>query len=233
MSEIIDAIRNNGFTNPYYREVSVGLGTITMPTDAEYQALATAQFVAAGQPPPELLQIQNSYTAMTGAYNAIGDMVGHTNKLSGVNLNGNGTLATIAKTMGAARKINGELACSSMVAAFGSLAKVAELINDSNLATDRIKATLANTVANLVSNTTPLEQFKNKIASQIAADVAAQTAGQLAVTQNAIATAIVDLVDDPCLGQIILGVMNQEMTNAVNAEKVKLKDKIHKARYGY
>lgn len=232
-ASILEQIKNNGFVNPYFRDISVAYGTISMPTEAELKALTDSQFALAGQTPPSTLQVQNAYNQIVDAYNQIASMTSHTNRLSGIDLTGNGTLATIAKTMGAAKIINGENVCSTVIGAFGSLAKVNELVGDTQVAIQKIKDSVTDTVNNLLQNTSALTAFATKLSTQIASDGAALVAGQLVVAQNAIASSLVDLIDDECLGDIFRNVMNQKLTEAVNVEKAKLREKIHVARYGY
>jgi hypothetical protein len=148
-------------------------------------------------------------------------------------LSGDSTLATIAKTMGSARKANGELSCSSVIAAFGSLAKVAELVQASATAIEDAKALLADTVNNINSVPGKLQQFASVVANQIAADQAAFAQAKIDLVQQAVAASIVELVDDECFGSILGNVMNQKMTEEVNKVKTAARAAANKARYGF
>lgn len=230
---VLEAMRNGGLYNPIRSAVDGALGTFQIPSVSELQVLATGQSLVTGLPVPPAQEIEAAQAAIVNTYNKIGEFLGHTDRISGVDLTGNTTLATIAKTMGSARNANGELSCSSVLAAFGAIAKAAEFIKKIEQfiqTVDEFKEDIANKI---IETVVTLASIATELVQQVANDVAAYAAAQLRLAEEFVANSIASLVQDECMGAILTNVMTQEMKNVVNTQIDKTATELRKARYGY
>ncbi len=229
---ILDELRSGGLQNPIAKEIQSQFSTTSILSSAEMIVLATAQSASSGIPKPPDGTIVAAQASFVSTYNTIADMIGHTDRISGVNLTGNGTLATIAKTMGAARSINGENTCDKVLGAFGSLHKQAEVINDIKSALNQYQEYIANIPAK-IGVVSAVVAIKDKLVAQIASDVATLAEAQQDIVEHSIASALTSLVEDECLSTVMKSVMKQSMLNAVEEERYKLLSTIRTARYGF
>lgn len=232
VSGVLNSIRNGGFQNPISNAVQLQLNAIQIPSVAEMTGLATAQSAISGVPVPDAGVIQAAQTSALNAVNSINSLLGHTDKLSGVDLTGNGTLATIAKTANAARSINGDKSCSTVLSAFGALHKATELINDTLATINMIQSMLLDIPRQAALIPTQVAGYIAKVADQITADVEALAQAQLDVVQQSLAQHITGMLDDECLGTIAGAVMTQPMRNEVEKARQAAAEKIREARYG-
>jgi hypothetical protein len=230
---VLDAMRNGGLYNPIRSAVTNKLGSFSIPSVSELQTLATAQNLITGLPVPPAPDITAAQTAIVSAYNKISELLGHTDRLSGVNLTGNTTLATIAKTMGSARNANGDLSCDSVLGAFGALTKINEFTNKINEYIQKVEEFKQNVAGKITETVVIATALVASITEQIANDVGAYAAAQLRLAEEFVANSITSLVQDECMGAILTNVMTQEMKNVVNTQIEKTATEIRKARYGY
>jgi hypothetical protein len=230
---VLEAMRNGGLYNPIRSAVDSALGTFQIPSVAELQVLATGQSIITGLPVPPAQEIQAAQAAIVNAYNKIGDLLGHTDRISGVDLTGNTTLATIAKTMGSARNATGELSCNSVLAAFGAISKAGEFIKKIEEYIQLVEDFKQNVAAKIVETVIGVTALAAKITEQIANDVGAYAAAQLRLAEEFVANSISSLVQDECMSAILSNVMTQEMKNVVNTQIDKTATELRKARYGY
>lgn len=213
---ILSQVRAGGFVNPITTGTQAVLSSFTLPTLSSLTAMANAQALANGTIAPNSTQLTSALSSMTNAYNSTQDLLGHTDKLSGVNLSGNGSLATIAKTMQSARNLNGDLSCATVLGAFGAIQNAAELISSTIQTIKDMKAFLEDIVNEISNLPGKLEAYINKVAQQIASDVAVLVQAQLDVLQNVLAQGMASLSLDPCTSQILSAVMTQPMKNEVD-----------------
>lgn len=233
-SGILNSIRNGaGFTNPISNAISTTVGAFNIPSVSELQAAATAQSLVTGLPVPPAGEIIAAQAAIVNTVNSINSLIGHTDRISGVDLNGNGTLATIAKTMGAARKANGEQSCSTVLAAFGAIAKAQQYVDEVNGVLEELNTFKNNIAANIAGVAATTGAFITKVADQILADTTALTNAQLQLAEAAIASSVASLVQDECMAAIMSSVMSQGLKNEVNKVIESEALKFRKARYGY
>lgn len=175
--------------------------------------------------PPNPVDVQNMFNKITMAKDNLSQMLTHSNKISGVDLSGAGTLATIAKTMSSARTATGQSSCQSVLDAFGSITDAAAIINEV-AGIMKLVEMLTNDIDLVIANLpSALEALANRIAQRIIADQAALANAQLELAQNMIASSLAGLFDDECAGAVLAGVMTQEMKNAVEEERKKLMSK--------
>jgi len=226
ISGILSKVKSSAaFTNPLSSQVNAALSTLNVPSLVDLTTLANAQALAQGSVVPTELQLQTAYNSVINATGKVNDLLGHTDKLSGVNLSGDGTLATIAKTMQAAKGINGESSCSTALAAFGAITKAAELISST---VDTIKGIqtflddIPNQIDIVVAQT---EAFANKVVNQIADDVGALAQARIDIIEHNVAQSMVALFQDECASQVLAAVMTQPMKNEVTSVVDKIKAK--------
>jgi hypothetical protein len=232
-SSILAEIRNAGFTNPVATGIDKVMSGFGVPTLSSLTALVTAQAAAQSVPVPPALQIEAAQVAISNTFNKIQDLLGHTDRISGVDLSGNGTLATIAKTMESARGINGDKSCSTVLAAFGAITNATQIIDDTVATVEYIKSFLIDTIAKINNIESITNQYVNKITAQIIADVAALAKGQMDIIQHSVATALTGLIHDECAAQIMAAVMNQPLKNEVDKVATEILNKTKIAIKGY
>ena len=226
ISGILSQVRSSSaFVNPLSSQVNAALSSVTIPSLVDLTTLANAQALAQGSIVPTELQLQTVYNSMINATNKVNDLLGHTDKLSGVNLSGNGTLATIAKTMQSAKGINGETSCSTALAAFGAITKASELISSTVDTMTGIQDFLDDIPHQIEIVIAQTEAFANKVVNQIAADVGALAQAHVAIVEHAVAQSMVSLFQDECASQVLAAVMSQPMKNEVTSVVDKIKSK--------
>lgn len=218
ISGVLNQVKSGGFVNPISSKVQVTLDQLTIPTLQQFKDSAAIQYAAASLPVAPALNLEAAYSKITDSYNQINELLGHSDRLSGVNLSGNGTLATIAKTMTYAKSVNGENSCASVLAAFGTIMKANELVSDTLNTIFAIKSLIDDIPRQIDAIPGQLQAYAEKISSQIIDDGAALAAGQITLLQNSVAQNLVSLFQDECAAQILSSVMGQEMKNEV--EKV-------------
>lgn len=230
---VLEAMRNGGLYNPIRSAVTGTFGSFQIPSVSELQVLATGQSLITGLPVPPAPQIVAAQESLVTAYNKVNEFLGHTDRISGVDLTGNTTLATIAKTVGAARNVNGELSCSSVLAAFGALTKADEYIQKINEFIQKVEEFKANVAGRIVETVLTAVGLVAVLVEQIANDVGAFAAAQLRLAEEFVANSIASLVEDECMSAILTNVMTQEMKNVVNKQIDESAAQLRKARYGY
>lgn len=231
---ILDSIRNGaGFTNPIANAVSTTIGAFNIPSVSELQAAATAQSLVNGLPIPPAGQIVAAQAAIVDTVNSINALIGHSNRVSGVDLTGNSTLATIAKTMGAARKANGEQSCSTVLGAFGTIAKAQHYIDEIHAVLEEINTFKNNISSGIAGMTAKAGAFVVQVANQILSDTNSLVNAQLQLAEAAIASSVSSLVKDECMAAIMSSVMSQGLKNEVNKVIEAEALQFRKARYGY
>ena len=230
---VLEAMRDGGLYNPIRSAVTDKLGSFSIPSVSELQTLATGQSLITGLPVPPAPQITAAQETIVNGYNKISEFLGHTDRLSGVDLNGNTTLATIAKTVGAARNVNGELSCNSVLAAFGALNKAAEFIKKIEDYIKMVEDFKQNVAGKIVETVVGVAAIATALAAQVANDVAAYAAAQVRLAEEFVANSIASLVQDECMSAILTGVMTQQMKNVVNTQIEQTATELRKARYGY
>lgn len=216
ISGIFNQVKSGGFVNPLGPTISSALNSITVPSVADLTTLANAQALAQSVTAPTSGAITAAQTAMVNSYNKMQDLLNHTNKISGVDLSGTGTLATIAKTMQSAKSINGETSCSTVLQAFGSIQNAASLISDTVTAVENIEAFLLDIPNQINAIPGLLGNYVTKVTDQILSDVESLVQAQIAVKQNAIAASLTSLFNDPCTSQILSAVMTQPLKDEVS-----------------
>ena len=226
ISGILSQVRSSSaFINPLSSQVNAALSLVSIPSLVDLTTLANAQSAAQGSLVPTELQLQTAHNSIVNATNKVNDLLGHTDKLSGVNLSGNGTLATIAKTMQSAKGINGETSCSTALAAFGAITKSAELITSTVDTINQIKDFLEDIPHQVEIVTAQTEAFANKVVKQIADDEGALAQAQVDIIEHAVAQSMVSLFQDECASQVLAAVMtapmHQEVTSVVDKIKAK------------
>jgi hypothetical protein len=219
---IIDQVKaGTGLINP----LSMLSGPITILdgfTLQGLQAAAIAQAQIKDIDPPNPVDIQNMFNKITMAKDSLSQMLSHSNKISGVDLSGNGTFASIAKTMSAARSVTGELSCQSVLDAFGAVTDAAAIINEVTSVMKLVEM-LVNDIDLAIQNLpSALESLANRMLQQIVADQAALANAKIELAQNMIASSLSSLFDDECAGAVLAGVMSQEMKNSIEEERKKL-----------
>jgi DNA-binding FrmR family transcriptional regulator len=219
ISGILTQIKTGGFQNPVSTGVSSRLADLTanIPSLSQLTDMANSQAILHSTTPPTTLQLETALNSINTAVANTNNLLGHTDRVAGVNLSGNGTLATIAKTMQSAKSINGETSCSTVLSAFGSIQKAAELVTDTINSINLIESFLLDIKGAILDIPNQLEAYSNKIVQQIASDVAALAQAQLDVLQSAVASSLVSLFQDECISQVLAGVMTQPLKNEVTA----------------
>jgi hypothetical protein len=230
---VLEAMRNGGLYNPIRSAVTGAFGSFSIPSVSELQVLATGQSLITGLPVPPAPEIVAAQEALVNSYNKINELLGHTDRLSGVDLAGNTTLATIAKTVGAARNVNGELSCNSVLAAFGALSKAGEFIKKIEEFIQKVEEFKANVAGRIIETVLTAVALASQITEQIANDIGAFAAAQLRLAEEFVANSIASLVEDECMSAILTNVMTQEMKNVVNKQIDESASQIRKARFGY
>lgn len=222
ISGILSQVRVGGFINPLAEPITSAFSGIVIPDVSALTALATVQANAQGVPVPSSGSIIAAQTSMTNVINSSNNLLGHTNRISGVDLTGNGTLATIAKTMQSAKTINGETSCATILGAFGAITNAANLITESIEAANKIKQLLLDIPGMINSIPAALDTYINKVANQVASDLQILAQGQLDVLQANISQVMVSLFDDECTGAILGAVMTQPMRDEVDKVATKV-----------
>jgi hypothetical protein len=233
LENILNSIRSDGFTNPIANAISTTVGAFQIPSVSELQVLATNQAAVSGLPIPPSGEVVAAQAAIVNTINTINTLIGHSDRVSGVDLSGDGTLATIAKTMGAARKINGDQSCSTVIAAFGAIAKAQEYVDEINEAFQKIEDFKQDVIGKIASTTAALGNLSTKIANQIISDTTALVNAQLQIAEAALANSVTELAQDECMGAIMSSVMSQGLKNEVNKVIAEESLKFRKAQYGY
>jgi hypothetical protein len=231
---ILNSIRSGeGFINPIANAISTTVGAFNIPSVSELQAAATAQSLVTGLPVPPAGEIIAAQAAIVNTINSINSLIGHTDRVSGVDLTGSGTLATIAKTMGAARKANGEKSCATVLGAFGAISKAQEFVNEVNTVLETINTFKNNVAGGIAGLTAATGAFITKVADQILSDTTALVNAQLQLAEAAVASSVASLVQDECMAHVMSSVMSQGLKNVVNKSIEEQALKFRKARYGY
>lgn len=216
ISGILSVIKTGaGFVNPIAKGIDSTIKSFVMPTLAELENLSNAQSIILGVAAPATAQLNTVLTSITNAYNSMQNLLDHTDRLSGINLSGNGSLATIAKTMQLAKKSSGESSCSSVLSAFGSIQKASELVSSTISTIDNIENFLEDIPNKIDGIVSDMENYANDVVHQIESDVEALAQAQLNLVQEAIANNLTSLFDDECVGQVLSSVMTQPMKNEV------------------
>lgn len=204
---IAQAIKSGAaFTNPY------GVHIQTMKDQIAQMIIDLPNIVD-----PEITPYVSDITAaITTLDTALDDMLDHTDKLSGVSLTGglnSMNFSTISSVVSTVQKYgNDGSACELVNAAFGMIVKVGEFVDDMNVLYGRlVNLALAPDVLAL-----EIDNFKAKILSQIQADLLTFANAQITALQYAAAAALTELVDNPCIGEIIAIVGTDELRNATN-----------------
>lgn len=226
ISGILSQVKSGvGFNNPLSSRVNSALNSVAIPSLVDLTAMANAQAILQSVPAPTQNQLELAHNSVVAAINKTNDLLGHTDKLSGVNLSGSGTLATIAKTMQSARNISGESSCSTVLGAFGSLQNAANLISDSVTTIDSIKSFLEDIPNQIAAIPAIAEAYANRITQQIASDVGVLAQAQIEVIEHAVAQNLVSLFQDECASQVLAAVMTQDMKTEVTKVVTDIKSK--------
>jgi hypothetical protein len=221
VSEIFKKVSNNGLVNPLGKELSKALITITPPELAELTQLAQEQAALTGAAVPDSGQIQAAILAIKTAKTSTENMLSHTNKLSGVDISSD-VFTVVAKTMNGAKSITGEKSCANVLAAFGAIQNMAAIVTDTIKSIKLVEEFLLDIPGQIAALPGQLNAYASQLESQIIKDAAALTQARIVITQNAIATHLVTLISDPCVSEIIAGVM----TAPLKKEVVKVVDKL-------
>lgn len=216
ISKILDQVKSGGFVNPIRSSVDSAIGSISIPTVDELRTLAQAQVDAHGGSLPNDTQLQTAHDSIVSAMNKTQDLLGHTDRISGVNLTGNGTLGTIAKTMGSARNINGDLSCSTVLSAFGSIIKSSEVIGNVVTMTNNVKEFLSDIPNQINLIPTILTDYVDAVGAQIESDIGVLAQAKMDIIQHSLANNLVELFQDECASQILSAVMTQSLKNEVS-----------------
>jgi hypothetical protein len=216
----------NAFSNPISGKVNSALQGFTPPSVAELMGIAEVQFAAKNLPVPDYNEIAAAQNSVVNAYNKIQDMLHHTNKLSGVNMSGNGTLATIAKTMSSARNASGAKSCDKVLAAFGSIRDAANTINDCVTTIDLAKRMLKDLPGHIKTIPKQLDSQADKIVKKILHETAAIANAQIENAKHALSMQMAEMFQDECVGQVLGAVMTKDM----NLQVKKVTDEIAKKR---
>ena len=217
ISGILSKVKSGGFVNPIGSKVQSSIDSLTIPTLAEFTIMANAQYAALIPPQTYVPEdIAAAHDASISAHAKMGELIGHSNRISGVDLSGTGTLATIAKTMNAAKSINGDNSCSAVLGAFGTIQKAAELVTDTLSTVTAINNILLDIPGQIASIPNQLIDYANKVVNQIATDISYIAQAQIAIVQNSIANSLVGLFDDECSSQILSAVMTQPLKDEVS-----------------
>lgn len=227
ISNILKDIQNGGFQNPITKGINSAYNNLIIPTYGNFAASVLVQATEQSATPPGSEQILEAHTKITNAYNKINELLGHTDRISGVDLASNGNLATISQVMNSAKRINDSGSCAAVLNAFGSIMNAGDLISSTNGIIQDIQDLLNDTLANINSITSKVDNYVSKVAAQIASDVAALATAQADVIRHSVAANMVDLHLDPCTSQILKEVMGVTLNNSVQiAAKVIRESKI-------
>lgn len=212
-----------GFQNPIRTGTTAVLNGLVIPGIPELTVMANAQALLKGVSPPSTNQIETAQASITEAYNKTQSLLGHSDRISGVNLSGDNTIAAIARTMQTAKTVNGENTCSTVLKAFGAIQKAAEMVTDVVTTINAIKSFLEDIPGAIDSIPGICAAYATKIGIQVANDVAALVQAQVDNLHHAVAQNIASLFSDPCIGQIMGTVltadMHSEVSKAVTAAK--------------
>jgi hypothetical protein len=221
VSEIFKKVSNNGLVNPLGSQLSSALTTFTPPSLLALTQLAQEQAALTGAAVPDSGQLQAAILAIETAKTSTENLLNHTNKLSGVDLSSD-VLTVIAKTMNASKSITGEKSCANVLAAFGSLQNMAAIVTDTIKSIKLVEQFLLDIPGQIAALPGQLNTYIAQQENQIIKDVAALAQARIVITQNAIATHLVTLISDPCVSEIMAGVM----TAPLKKEVVKVADKL-------
>jgi hypothetical protein len=215
ISGIMGQVRAGGFMNPMSSHLNSALTKIKPPSLAELTTMANEQYTLAGLGVPDSGQIQSAVNSMNKAFDATQNMLGHTNKLSGVDLSSD-VMSVVAKTMNSAKSITGEKSCSTVLAAFGSLQNIANNIQETIAAVEEVEAFIKDIPNQIAALPAKLENYANNVTQQIVADVGVLAEARLVLLQNSISQSLVSLVDDECLSAVMGGIMSQPLKDEVS-----------------
>lgn len=233
ISKILEKVKSGGFQNPIRNGVMDSMATFKTYTVDELTALANAQhLVNPSVPFPTGGQIETLAQSIIGIENSIKSLLDHSDRISGVNLAGNGTIATIARTMNAAKNINGEKSCSTVLAAFGAIQNAADLVTSTVDTITAVKKIIDDIPGQIATMPSVLANYATTITSQIAADVGVLAQAKLNVIEHAISNSLVELLQDECASQILSAVMTNDLKNEVNTVISKTKADADSAIYG-
>lgn len=224
ISGIFKEVQKGGFKNPIAGNLNSALTSFTPPTLSKLTALAQAQSAATGKTMPNSGQLQGAITAITGAYTGVQNLLGHTNKLSGVDMSSD-IFTVVAKTMNSAKTATGEKSCSTVLSAFGALQNMAVIVSDTTKTIKLLEKFLLDIPGQIAAIPAQLNTFANKLAQQIVTDVDALVKARLVITQNAIAAHLVTLIDDECVGAIVASMMTVPLRKEVDKVTTLIKSK--------
>jgi hypothetical protein len=216
------------FNNPLSK---IDTSKLTLPSFSELKTEAKKQAALYGLDTPSDDKIIAAQESVTKAYNSTMEMIGHGDRISGVNIHGDSNLITIAKTMQSAKDINGELACDTVMSAFGSIAKAAEMINEVTELGNNIKSFLENIPAQIDALPAAAAALAVKVSDQVLDDVNTFAQAKITVTQFAIAANLPNLFGDPCLGAIMGAVASDNLKREVNKNIEETKKKVSSSIY--
>jgi hypothetical protein len=226
ISGIFKEVRAGGFRNPMAANLNVALASFTPPSLAEFTAMAQAQAIATGATMPDSGQLQAAINSINSASNSVQNLLGHTNKLTGVDMSSD-VMTIVAKTMNAAKTATGEKSCATVLSAFGALQNMAGIVTDTVNAIHTMEVLMADIPRQIAAIPAQIEAYANKLEQQVITDVAALAQARIVVAQNAIAAHLVTLVDDECVGAIFAGLMTEplklevkKVTDVIKAKKL-------------
>lgn len=226
ISGIFREVRAGGFRNPLDTQLNAALVKFTPPTLIELTALAQAQATATGKVMPTPDQLEIAFNSMTNAVNSVQDLLGHTNKMSGVDMSSD-VMTIVAKTMNAAKTATGEKSCSTVLSAFGALQNMSQIVKETTETIKLVEDFLKDIPGEINKIPAKIEAYANKIAEQVVTDMSALATARVIVAQNAIAAHLVTLVEDECMGAIFSAMLTEplkkevtKVTDAIKAKKL-------------
>jgi hypothetical protein len=225
VSGILSSIRSGGFINPVSMGTSFALSSLSIPDIDALNTMAIAQAALNNTVAPSFNQLQDALNVITNAGGKVQELLGHTDRISGVNLSGNGTLATIAKTVAAAKNINGESSCSTVLAAFGAIQNSAQMVTEVLAYVQITKSFLSNIIGVINDLPNVLGRVINNIGQQIVSDVAALATAQLTIIEHSIAQNLLSLFQDECTSQVLAAVMSNPLKKEVTSAVDKIKSR--------
>lgn len=212
------------FTNPLTPHIASAKSMFSMNglTDENSPFYSLTRAAAFAQDP--LTEYDGAKTALAATTfgsmeSELDNLLAHTDRLSGVNMAGEGGLGNMAQIMGVARTVAGESSCDSFNSAFGAIAKAAAIISKILEIIQKIKDFLADPFALINNMIAALQGMAQDMINQIASDLLAFAEGKLLAIANALASALTGLIGDPCFA----GIMKTVMTDKMSAEIDKIK----------
>ena len=210
VSGILTQVRSGGFVNPLSLQMNLGLTSFMPKSVDELTALATDQAALTGLAIPDSGQLQRAVASINNALLSTQSMLGHSNKLSGVDMSSD-VFHVVAKTVNAAKTITGEKSCDNVLAAFGTLQNATAILADTVATIKSMESFLKNIPGMITQIPSILESYSNMLTKQVIADVAVLSQARLVLMQNAVAQSLVALIGDPCVGAVLAGVMTEPL----------------------